>query len=88
MVTAARCPLHGPDHVARWILGVLAMPESAGIVLESAHINGEVGALARIGDVPVAAFTYDLVDGRIENLRFQVNPGKLKGLTMSTSTLG
>ncbi|WP_431970815.1 RNA polymerase sigma-70 factor [Nocardia sp. bgisy134] len=88
VVTAARRPLHGPDHVARWILGVLAKPESAGIVLEPTHINGELGALARIGEVPVAAFTYDLVDGRIENLRFQVNPGKLKGLSMGASTLG
>ncbi|MEV0343028.1 RNA polymerase sigma-70 factor [Nocardia sp. NPDC050713] len=88
VVTAARRPLHGPDHVARWILGVLAKPESAGIALELAHINGEVGALARSGGVPVAAFTYDLINGRIENLRFQVNPGKLKGLTLGASTLG
>ncbi|MEU2258315.1 RNA polymerase sigma-70 factor [Nocardia xishanensis] len=88
VVTAARRPLHGPDHVARWILGVLAKPETAGIVLEHAHINGELGALARLGEIPVAAFTYDLVDGRIENLRFQVNPGKLKGLSAAESLLG
>ncbi|MFE7802343.1 RNA polymerase sigma-70 factor [Nocardia sp. NPDC057440] len=88
VVTAARRPLHGPDHVARWILGVLAKPVAAGFTLESADINGELGALALIGGNPGAAFTYDIVDGRIQNLRFQVNPHKLKGLYMGTDTLG
>ncbi|MFQ6394160.1 RNA polymerase sigma-70 factor [Nocardia sp. KC 131] len=88
VVTAARRPLHGPDHVARWILGVLAKPVSTGFVLESADINGELGALALFGGNPGAAFTYDIVDGRIQNLRFQINPAKLKGLYMGTDTLG
>ncbi|MGW4094254.1 RNA polymerase sigma-70 factor [Nocardia sp. NPDC004750] len=88
VVTAARRPLYGPDHVARWILGVLAKPVVAGFVFESACINGELGALLFIGGSPVAAFTYDIVDGRIQNLRFQVNPYKLKGLSMGTDALG
>ncbi|GAA5076281.1 RNA polymerase sigma-70 factor [Nocardia iowensis] len=88
VVTAARRPLHGPDHVARWILGVLAKPIAAGFVLEPAHINGELGALALIDGNPIAAFTYDLVDGRIQNLRFQVNPNKLKGLYLGLDALG
>ncbi|MGK8490539.1 RNA polymerase sigma-70 factor [Nocardia asiatica] len=81
VVTAARRPLYGPDHVARWILGVLAKPIVTGYVLESAGINGELGALALIDGNPVAAFTYDIEEGRIRNLRFQVNPYKLKGLS-------
>ncbi|MBF6300037.1 RNA polymerase sigma-70 factor [Nocardia amamiensis] len=88
VVTAARRPLYGRDHVARWTLGVLAKPIVAGIVLESAYINGELGALARIDGNPVAVFTYDIADGRIQNLRFQVNPYKLRGLFMGTDTLG
>ncbi|MGV9411318.1 RNA polymerase sigma-70 factor [Nocardia sp. NPDC003693] len=76
-VTAARRPLHGPDHVARWMLGVMAKPVSAGIRLESAVINGELGILGKIGDYTLGALTFDLVDGRIEHLRFQVNPDKL-----------
>ncbi|WP_405136040.1 RNA polymerase sigma-70 factor [Nocardia sp. NBC_01388] len=79
-VTAARRPLHGPDHVARWMLGVMAKPISAGIYLESAFVNGELSILGKIGDYIVGALTYDVVDGRIENLRFQVNPDKLDGL--------
>ncbi|MFE3546205.1 RNA polymerase sigma-70 factor [Nocardia sp. NPDC059177] len=88
VVTAARRPLHGPDHVARWILGVLAKPSSAGIELTAAEINGELGALAALAGNPGAAFTFDLVDGRIKNLRFQVNPGKLAGLYHGTDLLG
>lgn len=88
VVTAARRPLHGPDNVARWTLGVLAKPTVAGIVLEPAYINGELGALAHIDGNPVAVFTYDIADGRIQNLRFQVNPYKLTGLFMGTDTLG
>ncbi|MGX1808010.1 sigma-70 family RNA polymerase sigma factor [Nocardia sp. NPDC055321] len=73
----SRRPLHGPDHVARWMLGVMAKPVSAGIRLESAVINGELGILGKIGDYTLGALTFDLVDGRIEHLRFQVNPDKL-----------
>ncbi|MFJ9366860.1 RNA polymerase sigma-70 factor [Nocardia sp. NPDC101769] len=79
-VTAARRPLYGPDHVARWMLGAMAKPSSAGIRLESAYINGELGVLAMIGDYRVGALTYDIRDGHIENIRFQVNPDKLAGI--------
>lgn len=88
IVTAARRPLHGPDHVARWILGVLAKPVSAGIELTAAYVNGELSALACLDGNPGGAFTYDIVDGRIQNLRFQVNPTKLKGLYLDHDSLG
>ena len=80
-VTAARRPLHGPGHVARWILGVLARPESAGIVGRPATINGELGIVYTFDEQPAGALTFDLVDGRIQNLRLQLNPEKLTGLS-------
>ncbi|MBF6476232.1 RNA polymerase sigma-70 factor [Nocardia abscessus] len=80
IVTAARRPLHGPDHVARWMLGVMTKPVSAGIRLESAVVNGELSIIGVIGDYRVGALTYDIVNGRIENIRFQVNPTKLGGI--------
>ncbi|MEU1432004.1 RNA polymerase sigma-70 factor [Nocardia sp. NPDC005746] len=79
-VTAARRPMYGPDHVARWILGVLAKPVLTGVRLESAQLNGELGVLVLLGDFRVGALTYDIRDGHIENLRFQVNPDKLAGI--------
>jgi RNA polymerase sigma-70 factor (ECF subfamily) len=87
VVTAAIRPLHGPDHVARWLLGVLAKPASAGAEFSAAHINGELGVLAALGGNPGGAFTYDIVDGRIQNLRFQVNPNKVKGLYIEPGSL-
>ncbi|MGW0179766.1 RNA polymerase sigma-70 factor [Nocardia sp. NPDC003345] len=80
-VTAARRPLYGPDHVARWMLGAMAKPGSAGARLVPATINGELGLLVVLGDRAVGAMTYDLLDSRIQNLRFQVNPEKLGGLS-------
>ncbi|HEY9370283.1 RNA polymerase sigma-70 factor [Streptomyces sp.] len=79
-VTAARRPLHGTDPVARWMLGVLAKPELHGMTLETALVNGEQGVLFVMGAHPIGALTYDLNDGLMQNLRFQVNPDKLSGL--------
>ncbi|WP_084513058.1 RNA polymerase sigma factor SigJ [Nocardia mikamii] len=82
-VTAARRPLHGPDHVARWLLGVLAKPVLTGIRMRAAVLNGELSVVGEIGGFPVGALTFDILDGRVRNLRFQVNPDKLAGLRPS-----
>ncbi|MFI5867642.1 RNA polymerase sigma factor SigJ [Streptomyces sp. NPDC051546] len=81
-VTAARRPLHGADHVARWLLGMLAKPSLRAVTLESARVNGEESVVFVYGGVARAALTYDLdaVDGRVVNLRLQVNPEKVAGL--------
>ncbi|MEU8437096.1 RNA polymerase sigma-70 factor [Streptomyces sp. NPDC029216] len=79
-VSAARRPLYGPDHVSRWIFGVLAKPANAGVVVTPAVVNGELGIVARLGDTPIAVLTYDLEGGLFRNLRTQVNPDKLAGL--------
>ncbi|MFJ5780130.1 FAD-dependent oxidoreductase [Streptomyces sp. NPDC093094] len=80
-VTAARRPLNGTDHVARWLVGFLAKPDLTTLTMEPAVINGELGILATLGGHTVGALTFDLADHRIQNLRFQVNPEKLSGLT-------
>ncbi|MES9539529.1 MULTISPECIES: RNA polymerase sigma-70 factor [unclassified Actinomadura] len=79
-VTAALRPVHGPDNVARWFLGVLAKPVSAGVALRPATINGELGILVTLDDRPLGALTYDLAEDGIQNLRLQINPDKLTGL--------
>lgn len=81
----ARRPLHGTDRVARWIVGFLAKPELAALTMEPAVINGELGILATLGGHTVGALSFDLTDGRIQNLHFQVNPDKLSGLTPDNS---
>ena len=85
-VTAALRPVHGPDNVARWFLGVLAKPVSAGVALRPATINGELGILVTLGDRPLGALTYDLAEDGIQNLRLQINPDKLTGLNPGSRT--
>ncbi|MFD9794110.1 RNA polymerase sigma-70 factor [Streptomyces sp. NPDC059070] len=79
-VAAARRPLHSPGHVARWMLGVLAKPGREALEFRPATINGEQGLIFTVDDRPIGALCYDLLDGRIHSLRFQVNPDKLSGL--------
>jgi RNA polymerase sigma-70 factor (TIGR02957 family) len=79
-VTAATRPLHGADHVARWLMGVMAKPALAGVVFGPVVLNGELGVVASLGGYPVGAMTFDLDGGRIAHLRLQVNPDKLGAL--------
>ncbi|WP_280437973.1 hypothetical protein [Nocardia carnea] len=64
----------------------MAKPTSAGIRLESAIVNGEASIVGVIGGYRIGALTYDIHDGRIENIRFQVNPEKLGGIQESGAT--
>ncbi|MEU3724497.1 RNA polymerase sigma-70 factor [Streptomyces sp. NPDC031705] len=79
-VTAGRRPLHGPDHVARFLLGVLTKPAMAAVTVTTAVINGELGVLVLREGEPIGSFTYDLQGGLLRNIRIQVNPDKLAGL--------
>ncbi|MFJ1587777.1 RNA polymerase sigma-70 factor [Streptomyces sp. NPDC088197] len=81
-VTAATRPLRGADHVARWVLGVLGKPELAAITAAPAAVNGRPGVLFTLHGAPAGALTFELAaGGRIHELRFQVNPDKLRGLS-------
>jgi RNA polymerase sigma-70 factor (TIGR02957 family) len=80
-VTAARRPLHGADHVARWLLGVLAKPQAVNVVFELVDINGRLGFVSLFDGVPIGALTLEVADGLIHGLRIVVNPDKLSGLT-------
>ncbi|SDK44167.1 RNA polymerase sigma-70 factor [Streptomyces indicus] len=79
-VTAARRPLHGADAVARWVLGVLAKPDYAAMATTPAVINGELGLLFTLDGVTIGTLSYEVSEGRIHDLRFQVNPDKLGGV--------
>ncbi len=87
-LTAARQALRGADRVARWTLGVLAKPEAVGVSMEAATVNGELGVLFTLHGDPVGALSFDLADGLIRTLRFQVNPDKLRGLRPGASRYG
>jgi RNA polymerase sigma-70 factor (TIGR02957 family) len=80
-VTAALRPLNGADHVARWVLGVLAKPVVRGTTLESTVVNGEPALIVRLGGRAIGSMHLDVEDGRVAALRFQLNPEKLRGLS-------
>lgn len=81
VVRAARRPLYGPDHVARWLLGVLAKPEMVGVVSEPVWINGAPGLLFSKDGVPIGTLLVEVRDGLLHELRAQLNPEKLRGLS-------
>jgi RNA polymerase sigma-70 factor (TIGR02957 family) len=80
-VTAALRPLNGADHVARWVLGVLAKPVVRGTTLESTVVNGEPALIVRLGGRAIGSMHLDVEDGCVAALRFQLNPEKLRGLS-------
>jgi len=81
VVSAARRPVVGADHVARWMLGVLGKPEAQGLEFELADINGELSVLYTRDGAPAGSLHFDIDAGRIVALRAVLNPYKLKGLT-------
>lgn len=79
-VRAARRPVYGPDHVARWLLGVLAKPGLRDHAVQFTKVNGQSGALFGEAGRPTAVLVLDLADGRIQGLRVQLNPDKLRAV--------
>ncbi|MCX4747211.1 RNA polymerase sigma-70 factor [Kitasatospora sp. NBC_01287] len=84
VVRAARRPLYGPDHVARWLIGVMAKPEMAGVLPGFAWFNGEEGVIFGRDGIPRGALSLEVRDGRVHGLRAQLNPEKLAGLRGAT----
>jgi RNA polymerase sigma-70 factor (TIGR02957 family) len=79
-VSAARRPLYGADQVARWLIGVLAKPVTADVVMQTVDINGEPGFLATVSGMPVGAMCLEIDGDVIRGLRMILNPDKLNGL--------
>jgi RNA polymerase sigma-70 factor (ECF subfamily) len=69
--------------VARWILGVPARPESAGVAA-AAEINGSPGVLFTLAGRPAGALTFEVAGGRMGELRFQADPDEPGGLEPRT----
>jgi RNA polymerase sigma-70 factor (TIGR02957 family) len=79
-VTAARRPIHGADNVARWLLGVLAKPDTQGLEMSIATINGAPALLGSFGGVVAGSLSLDVDNGRVVAVRMTLNPDKLGGL--------
>jgi RNA polymerase sigma-70 factor, ECF subfamily len=81
-VQAALRPLHGPDKVARWLLGVMSKTAGQGseLGLRFVDVNGQPGMLMLLDGRPDVVGVADVVEGRIAALRLVRNPDKLHGV--------
>ena len=74
-------PLHGPERVARFLLGLFRRAQNEGTYGVPALVNGQPGAVAYDAEGRVAAvFSLEIADGRVQAIRSVVNPDKLQHL--------
>ena len=76
MVTSARKPVTGADHVARFILGVLAKGADEGRV-ERASVNGAPGFAAYYRGDLVSVVSVTVTGNRVTRVDIVRAPGKL-----------
>lgn len=81
-VAAAPYPIHGPERVARFLLGVLRMvpPDFSA---RPARINGEPGVVGYVDGHPTSVVALDVAGGRLRGVRIVVNPEKLRAIPPS-----
>jgi RNA polymerase sigma-70 factor (ECF subfamily) len=76
VVHAARNPIHGPNAVARFLLGVLGkVPE--GFTARVDEVNGRPGIVTEQDGQLSGALSLDIADWRIQGIYLVVNPEKL-----------
>lgn len=75
VVTAARNPLHGAEHVARFLVGALTKRLKA-TVLEQETPDGLGFAVWDEGKI-ISVVTFEIAEGLVTNVRMMMNPSKL-----------
>ncbi len=78
-VTAALNPIYGADKVARFFVGILKKTP-ADFQVRPAEINGQPGVITYQGPRPIAAASFEVLDGQICGIRAVNNPEKLQRL--------
>jgi RNA polymerase sigma-70 factor (ECF subfamily) len=81
-VAAAPYPIHGPERVARFLLGVLRTVPP-GFSARLARVNGGPGVVGYVEDHPTSVVALDIADGRLRGVRIVVNPEKLRAISPS-----
>ncbi len=78
-VAAAPYPIHGPERVARFLLGVLRTVP-AGFFTQPVKVNGGPGVVGYVDGRPTGVVALDVADGRLRGVRIVVNPDKLRAI--------
>ncbi len=78
---AAARPFHGPQQVARFMLGLARRGPKMGARVELAWVNGQPGAVTYdAADRVINVFALDIADGLVHAVRAVINPDKLHHL--------
>jgi RNA polymerase sigma-70 factor, ECF subfamily len=85
-VAAAPYPIHGPEKVARCLVGVLRTVPP-GFFAHPARVNGGAGAIGYVDDHPTGVVALDVAEGRIRRVRIVVNPDKLRAVPPASPSL-
>jgi len=81
-VAAAPYPIHGPERVARFLLGVLRTVPP-GFFAWPARVNGGPGVVGYVDGRPTSVVALEVADGRLIGVRIVVNPEKLQTIPPS-----
>ncbi|HEY0944070.1 MAG TPA: RNA polymerase sigma-70 factor [Opitutaceae bacterium] len=85
-VVAAGRPIESADHISRFFIGIRG-GWPADMKLRFTQINGRPGALMTGGGALHNAFSFDVVDGRIQAIYIVRNPEKLRHLSAAAIAL-
>lgn len=85
-VAAAPYPIHGPEKVARFLVGVLRTVPP-GFFAHPARVNGGPGAIGYVDDHLTGVVALDVAEGRIHRVRIVVNPDKLRTVPSASPSL-
>ena len=78
-VAAAPYPIHGPEKVARFLVGVLRTVPP-GFSARLTRVNGGSGVVGYVDGHPTSVVALDIADGRFRGVRIVVNPEKLRAV--------
>ena len=78
-VAAAPYPIHGPERVARFLLGVLRTVPP-GFFARPTWVNGGPGVVGYVDGHPTSVVALDVADGRLRGVSIVVNPEKLQAV--------
>ena len=81
-VAAAPYSIHGPERVARFLLGVLRTVPP-GFSARPAWVNGGPGIVGYVEGHPMSVVALEVADGRLRGVRIVVNPEKLRTIPPS-----
>lgn len=79
-VTAARKPVHGADHVARFLTGLVKKAGPARLGIRPTEVNGQPGFITYLDGRLMNVVSLDIADERIRGVYIIVNPDKLRNL--------